>query len=89
MNEMEWMAMKLRTLQGQVDLLQKQMDEITAQMKQQLEKNGLDEMQAGPFRISWKLIRSHRFDTKRFQMEHADIYKLYSKPTEYRQFRVH
>lgn len=39
-------------------------------------------------KITWKTMTSYRFDTKRFQKEHPDLYQKYVNETSYRRFNV-
>lgn len=38
--------------------------------------------------VTWKNITSNRFDSKRFEKEHPELYKQYLKQTTYRKFAV-
>lgn len=39
-------------------------------------------------KITWKTMTTYRFDTKRFQKEHPDLYQKYVNETSYRRFKV-
>lgn len=81
-------VLKLRELEGQQETLQKQIDELKDQIKQDMEKKGVDELQAGSFIIRWKTILSSRFDAKAFQKEHESLYSQYLKQTQSRRFTI-
>ena len=79
---------KLRALEEQQEALQKQIDELKDQIKQDMEQKGLDEMKAGAFIIRWTRVFSNRFDTKAFQKEHKNLYGQYVRQAESRRFSV-
>ena len=59
-------------------------DEIKAEMTAQ----GVEELQAGVFKIRWKTVISNRFDTKGFQAKHAELYEMFTKASESRRFSI-
>lgn len=81
-------VLKLRELEGQQEALQKQIDELKDQIKQDMEQKGVDELQAGSFIIRWKTILSSRFDAKAFQKEHESLYSQYLKQMRSRRFTI-
>jgi len=86
--DIEQKARRLKMLKNKQDAMQAEIDQLEADLKADLERRGVDELQAGPFTVIWKWIRSSRFDTKRCKAENPNLYNLYSIPSEYRQFRV-
>lgn len=79
---------KLKELERQQEALQKQIDELKDQIKQDMEQKGVEELQAGSFLIRWKMVLSNRFDTKAFQKEHESLYNQYLKQTQSRRFTI-
>lgn len=43
---------------------------------------------APDYEISWKSIASNRFDSKRFKMEHPELFKQYLNASSYRKFNI-
>lgn len=79
---------KLQELEEQKKAIEQQMEELKDQIKKDMEKKGLEEVQAGSFLIRWKKIVSNRFDSKRFAKEHERLYKQYMKESESRRFTI-
>ena len=84
----EQMARRLKILKTKQDQMQAEIDQIEDDLKGILTANRLDELQAGPFRIIYKMIMGNRFDSNRFKAEHADIYQRYMVPRSYMSFRI-
>jgi predicted phage-related endonuclease len=40
------------------------------------------------YRVTWKAVKSTRFDSAAFKTTHAELYQQYSKQTESRRFVV-
>ena len=86
--ELESKARRLKILKNRQESLQQEIDQLESDLKAQLEAWHVDEMQAGPFRVAWKMISSSRFDTTRFREENRQLYDLYIVPNCYRKFSV-
>jgi hypothetical protein len=65
--EIENKAKRLKLLKNRQESLQQEIDQLEADLKAQLEAWNVDEVQAGPFRVIWKMVNSTRFDSKRFK----------------------
>lgn len=66
-------------------------DEITAiedTLKADMQRQGVDTIEAGKHTIRYALIKSSRFDSKAFRAAYPSIYEQYTKPTESRRFTV-
>lgn len=81
-------AKRLKILKNRQETLQQEIDQLESDLKAQLEAWDVDEVQAGPFRVIWKMVNSSRFDTKRFKAENGNLYSLYMIPNSYRKFSV-
>ena len=86
--EIETKARRLKILKNKQDTLQQEIDQLEADLKAQLETWNVDEVQAGPFRVVWKMVNSSRFDSSRFKAENGNLYNLYMVPNCYRKFSV-
>lgn len=86
--EIELKARRLKMLKNKQDAMQAEIDQLEADLKADLERRGVDELQAGPFTVIWKMIHSTRFDSKRCKVENPQIYSLYTIPSSYRKFSV-
>ena len=85
---LESKAKRLKILKNRQETLQQEIDQLEADLKAQLEAWDVEEVQAGPFRVVWKLVNSSRFDSKRFKAENGNLYSLYTIPNSYRKFSV-
>ncbi len=66
-------------------------EEITAiedTLKADMQRQGVDTIEAGKHTIRWTVVKSSRFDSKLFQVACPALYAEYTKPTEYRRFTV-
>lgn len=79
---------KLQELEAQKKAIEIQMEQLKDQIKQDMEKKGIEEVQAGIFLIRWKKIVSNRFDSKSFAKEHEGLYKQYMKESESKRFTI-
>lgn len=57
-------------------------DEIKASMGE------AEQITAGAFRITWKIVTSSRFDSSRFKKDHADLAAQYTKTSTVRRFSI-
>ena len=63
MNEMENKIRELRQLQHLIEEAQQEAEAIKDVIKAQLTAQGVDELRAGEYRVSWKQVKSTRIDT--------------------------
>jgi len=80
--------LKLKEIERQQKALEEQAEAIKAEIKKEMEAQGVEELHTGSFIIRWKTIISNRFDSKTFQAEHKKMYEQYAKQTESRRFTV-
>ena len=86
--EIENKARRLKSLKNRQESLQQEIDQLEADLKGQLEAWNVEEVQAGPFLVTYKYVTSSRFDARRFRAENRDLYSLYMAPNCYRKFSV-
>ena len=86
--EIETKARRLKILKNKQESIQQEIDQLETDLKAQLEAWDVDEVQAGPFRVVYKLVNSSRFDSRRFKAENGNLYSLYMVPNCYRKFSV-
>lgn len=88
MNEMEGKIRELRSLQRLIEEAQQEVEAIKDTIKAQLTAQGVDEFQAGEYRVSWKAVTSTRIDTKAFQQAFPEVAQAFAKTTTTRRFCV-
>ena len=81
-------VLKLLELERQQEELKERINGLKEQIKQDMEKKGVEELQVGSFFIRWKVVISSRFDAKAFQKEHESLYSQYVKQISSRRFTV-
>lgn len=66
-------------------------DEISTledEIKADMERQGVDTLEAGKHTIRWAVVKSSRFDSRAFRETYPSIYDQYTKSTEVRRFTV-
>ena len=66
-------------------------DEISTledEIKADMERQGVDTLEAGKHTIRWAVVKSSRFDSRAFRETYPTIYDQYTKSTEVRRFTV-
>lgn len=79
---------KLRDIEAQQQELTAKADAIRAELQNDMEKKGTDELRTKNFIVRWKEIISSRLDSKALKEALPDIYNLYSKQTATRRFTI-
>lgn len=69
---------KLQALEAQQKELEKQAEEIRAELKADLESKGEEEHDTGNFIIRWKEIITNRLDCKALKKALPDVFAMYS-----------
>lgn len=49
---------------------------------------GIEEMEAGQYKVRFKEVSSSRFDSKAFKVEHKELYAEYTKKTAMKRFTI-
>lgn len=62
--------------------------EACAEIKRDMDRQGVDTLEAGKHAIRWAVVKSSRFDSRAFRTAYPTIYAEYTKPTEARRFTV-
>ena len=66
-------------------------DEISTledEIKADMDRQGVDTLEAGKHTVRWAVVKSSRFDSKAFRETYPSIYDQYTKSTEVRRFTV-
>ena len=72
------------TLQEELKL---QVEALQEEVKQYMAENGVDEVLGdNGEKATWRNVVSNRFDSTAFKKDFMDIYKEYTKSTEYKRF---
>ena len=76
----------LRELRRMADELAAEIDAIQDAIKEHMTAAGVDTITGTDYKISWKEIKSSRFDTTAFKKENPEIAAAYTKTTTTRRF---
>lgn len=87
-NEMESKIRELRSLQRLIEEAEQEMEAIKDGIKAQLTAQGVDELQAGEYRVTWKPVSTTRIDTKAFQQAFPEVAQAFARTTVARRFCV-
>lgn len=63
-------------------------DAIRSTIKEEMERQAVEEMICGPYIVRWTSILSNRFDATTFKRLYADLYKDFTKQVSSRRFSV-
>ena len=88
MNEMESKIRELRSLQRLIEEAEQEMEAIKDGIKAQLTAQGLDELQAGEYRVTWKAVTGSRLDGKALKAALPDVVERFTTTTTTRRFCV-
>ena len=87
-NEMTAKARALKRMKAKAEELAEQMSALEAEIKAEMEAQGVEEITAGTIKIRWTKIISNRLDTAALKKAVPDIAALFTKPTESRRFTI-
>lgn len=87
-HELDGKIKELRELRRMADELNAEIEAITDSIKTEMSKREVDELAGRDWKITWKLVKSRRFDSKAFKATHAELYDQYCSETASRRFTV-
>lgn len=79
---------KLKELENQRAELDKQIEALKDEIKEDMDSKGLEEQKVGDYVERFITVVTNRFDSSRLKKEHADLYSRYLKETSCRRFTV-
>lgn len=79
---------KLKELENQRAELDKQIEALKDEIKEDMDSKGLEEQKVGDYMIRFITVVTSRFDSSKLKKEHADLYSRYLKETSSRRFTV-
>ncbi len=87
-NEMERKIRELRQLQQLIEEAQQEAEAIKDVIKAQLTAHGVDELQAGEYRVTWKPVTSSRLDAAALKKALPEVAQAFARTTTTRRFCV-
>ena len=86
--ELTTVATEYRDIQAQIKMLEEQAETLKQTMIREMDAQGAEKLQAGPFEIRYTLVESSRLDSAKLKADHADLYSQYTKRTTSTRFQV-
>lgn len=87
-NEMDSKIKELRELRRMADELAAEIEAIQDSIKQEMTAREVDELSGSDWKVTWKLVKSRRFNSTAFKKTHVDLYDQYCSETATRRFTV-
>lgn len=81
-------VMELKELEQYAKEIAAEIDGIKDEIKAEMTDRGTEEMTVGVFTVRYKEVTQNRFDSKRFQADHGDLYREYQKASTSKRFTV-
>ena len=85
-NELTANVSELRELRRMADEIQAEIDAIQDKIKAHMNAAGVDTLAGADYKITWKDVKSSRFDSKAFKAAHSELYSQYARETTTRRF---
>lgn len=79
---------KLKAIELKQQELTKQAEAIRAELQQDMEAKGADELYTKNFIVRWKEVITNRFDSKSLKAAMPEIYGLYTRQKATRRFTI-
>ena len=81
-------VVELRNFENEIKQMQEVVDSLKDELKNEMTARGVDELDTGTFKMSYKEVVSNRFDSKAFQKDNEVIYKAYLKESVSKRFTI-
>jgi predicted phage-related endonuclease len=79
---------KLQEIEAQRKALEEQAEKLKEEIKADMERKGVDEIETPNFSIRWKEIVSNRLDSAALKKALPEIYKQYARQITSKRFTV-
>ena len=79
---------EIRNFENEIKQMQEVVDSLKDELKNEMTASGVDELDTGTFKMSYKDVVSNRFDSKAFQKDNEIIYKAYLKESVSKRFTI-
>lgn len=78
----------LRSYKRAAEELQHNISALEEELKEELERRGVEEIVTADYKVSWKTVSSTRLDTKALKAERPEIYARYAVTSGSKRFLV-
>ena len=79
---------EIRNFENEIKQMQEVVDSLKDELKNEMTARGVDELDTGTFKMSYKDVVSNRFDSKAFEKDNEIIYKAYLKESVSKRFTI-
>ena len=79
---------EIRNFENEIKQMQEVVDSLKDELKNEMTARGVDELDTGTFKLTFKEVVSNRFDSKAFQKDNEVIYKAYLKESVSKRFTI-
>ena len=79
---------EIRNFENEIKQMQEVVDSLKDELKDEMTARGVDELDTGTFKLTFKEIISNRFDSKSFQKDNEILYKAYLKESFSKRFMI-
>ncbi len=79
---------RLQEYKKEIAKLQKEAGMIETELKADLDRRGVDELETENFTVCWKAVTSNRLDNKALKAALPDVYDRFTNETTCRRFSV-
>lgn len=79
---------EIRNFENEIKQMQEIVDSLKDELKNEMTARGVDELDTGTFKLTFKEVVSNRFDSKSFQKDNEIIYKAYLKESVSKRFTI-
>ena len=79
---------ELKALMNTQTELEKQIEALKNEVKEEMETQGTEKLTIGVFKVSYTKYTSNRFDTTAFKAKFGDLYKMYTKSVPTTRFTI-
>ena len=77
---------KIADIEARKRELNAELEALKNELKDEMSERGIDELHGSKFRVSWKDVVSHRFDSALFKKERGALYSEYLKVVSDKRF---
>lgn len=82
-------VLEIKKWENEVKNIQNIIDNLKSEIKQVMEENHVDEIITDTFKITWKEVKSNKFDSKSFKADNDILYKMYLKESVTKRFAIY
>lgn len=86
--EFEEKVKYLQELKRMSEELGEEISSVEVDIKSYMTENNTDEVVAGPFKVTYKMVNRTKFDSATFNKDHPGLMERYTVPNPYKSLRV-